>query len=107
MNAQDVRTVRLVINSDQAKQKLDDINKRLEEAQKKKQEAFERGDAEGISVYTKEIRKLEREARKMQTRAAWVFKANRRCRRLKREQTARNLAKRLTMSQNLPNFTLL
>ena len=81
MNAQDVRTVRLVINSDQAKQKLDDINKRLEEARKKKQEAFERGDAEGISVYTKEIQKLEREARKMQTRAQVV------------ERTLRNLDK--------------
>ena len=79
MNAQDVRTVRLVINSDQAKQKLDDINKRLEEARKKKQEAFERGDAEGISAYTKEIQKLEREARKMQTRAQVV------------ERTLRNL----------------
>ena len=81
MNAQDVRTVRLVINSDQAKQKLDDINKRLEEARKKKQEAFERGDAEGISAYTKEIQKLEREARKMQTRAQVV------------ERTLRNLDK--------------
>lgn len=40
MNAQDIKTVKLVINSDQAQQKLDDINKKLETARQKRAEAF-------------------------------------------------------------------
>ena len=74
MNAQDIKTVTLVINSDQAQKKLDDINRRLDAARQKRQEAFDKGDANGITVYSWEIRRLEREAARMQSRAQTVAK---------------------------------
>ena len=50
MNAQDVKTVTLVINSDQAKKKLDALVQQLDDARKKRREAFDKGDAKGIEV---------------------------------------------------------
>ena len=74
MNAQDIKTVKLVINSDQAQQKLDDINKKLETARQKRAEAFERGDAKTLQTYTREVKNLERQAKRMQSRAQTVEK---------------------------------
>lgn len=74
MNAHDIKTVKLVINSDQAQQKLDDINKRLETARQKRAEAFERGDAKALQTYTREVKKLEQQAERMQSRAQTVEK---------------------------------
>ena len=74
MNAQDIKTVKLVINSDQAQQKLDDINKKLETARQKRAEAFERGDGKALQTYTREIKILERQAERMQSRAQTVEK---------------------------------
>lgn len=74
MNAQDFKTVKLVINSDQAQQKLDDINKKLETARQKRAEAFERGDAKALQTYTREVKNLERQAKRMQSRAQTVEK---------------------------------
>ncbi len=74
MNAQDIKTVKLVINSDQAQQKLDDINKKLETARQKRAEAFERGDAKALQTYTREVKNLERQAKRMQSRAQTVEK---------------------------------
>lgn len=55
MNSQDVKTVTLVINSDQTKKKLDQINTKLEVARKKREDAFNKGDANALQAYTKEI----------------------------------------------------
>lgn len=74
MNAHDIKTVKLVINSDQAQQKLDDINKRLETARQKRAEAFERGDGKAMQTYTREVKKLEQQAERMQSRAQTVEK---------------------------------
>ncbi len=74
MTNEDIKTVRLIINSEQAAKKLDEINSKLETARQKKQEALEKMDAKGIEVYSKEIRKLEREQQKMQTRAEGITK---------------------------------
>lgn len=74
MNAHDIKTVKLVINSDQAQQKLDDINKRLETARQKRAEAFERGDGKALQTYTREVKKLEQQAERMQSRAQTVEK---------------------------------
>lgn len=74
MNAQDFKTVKLVINSDQAQQKLDDINKKLETARQKRAEAFERGDGKALQTYTREVKNLERQAERMQSRAQTVGK---------------------------------
>lgn len=54
------------------KQKLNEINKQLETARRKKAEAFDKGDAKGLQVYTQEINRLERQAARMQTRAQTV-----------------------------------
>lgn len=74
MNSQDIKTVTLVINSDQAKKKLEDISKRMEAVRAKREEAFSKGDAKGIEVYTRELRNLERQAARMQGRAQTVEK---------------------------------
>lgn len=74
MNAQDIKTVKLIINSDQAQQKLDDINKKLETARQKRAEAFERGDGKALQTYTREVKNLERQAERMQSRAQTVGK---------------------------------
>lgn len=74
MNAQDIKTVKLVINSDQAQQKLDDINKKLETARQKRAEAFERGDGKALQTYTREVKNLERQTERMQSKAQTVEK---------------------------------
>lgn len=52
MNNNDIKTVTLTINSEQAQRKLDDINRRLEQARIKRQDAFERGDDKALQAYT-------------------------------------------------------
>lgn len=52
MNNNDIKTVTLTINSEQAQRKLDDINRRLEQARIKRQDAFERGDGKALQAYT-------------------------------------------------------
>lgn len=51
MNNNDIKTVTLTINSEQAQRKLDDINRRLEQARLKRQDAFERGDGKALQAY--------------------------------------------------------
>lgn len=51
MNNNDIKTVTLTINSEQAQRKLDDINRRLEQARLKRQDAFERGDGKAPQAY--------------------------------------------------------
>ncbi len=74
MNSQDVKTVTLVINSDQAKKKLEEINLKLEAARRKRQEAFDNGDAKGLQAYTREVKNLESQAARLQARAQTVAK---------------------------------
>lgn len=64
----DIKTVQLIVNSEQANKKLDEINQKLDVAKQKKLDAFKVGDAKGIEVYSKEIQKLERQLTKAQTR---------------------------------------
>ena len=74
MNNNDIKTVTLAINSEQAQRKLDEINKRLEEARKKKSEAFDRGDGKALQAYAKEIKSLEAQSARLQSRASTVKK---------------------------------
>lgn len=74
MNSNDIKTVTLAINSEQAQRKLDEINKRLEEARKKKLEAFDRGDGNALQAYAKEIKSLEAQSARLQSRASTVTK---------------------------------
>ena len=70
----DIKTVTLAINSEQAQRKLDEINKKLEEARKKKSEAFDRGDGKALQAYAKEIKSLEAQGARLQSRASTVKK---------------------------------
>ena len=69
-----IKTVTLAINSEQAQRKLDEINKKLEEARKKKSEAFDRGDGKALQAYAKEIKSLEAQSARLQSRASTVKK---------------------------------
>lgn len=51
LNNNDIKTVTLTINSEQAQRKFDDINRRLEQARLKRQDAFERGDGKALQAY--------------------------------------------------------
>lgn len=51
MNNNDIKTVTLTINSEQAQRKLDDINRRLKQTRLKRQDAFERGDGKALQAY--------------------------------------------------------
>ncbi|MBO5135617.1 MAG: hypothetical protein J6C15_10775 [Bacteroidaceae bacterium] len=70
----DIKTVQLIVNSEQAKSKIAELNKQLDIAKQKKLDAFEVGDAKGIEVYSKEIQKLERQLTKAQTRGENITK---------------------------------
>ena len=72
MNNNDIKTVTLTINSEQAQRKLDDINRRLEQARIKRQDAFERGDGKALQAYAKEIKSLETQATRLSSRAQTV-----------------------------------
>nr|DAU78163.1 MAG TPA: tail tape measure protein [Caudoviricetes sp.] len=74
MNNNDIKTVTLTINSEQAQRKLDDINRRLEQARLKRQDAFERGDGKALQAYAKEIKSLETQASRLSSRAQTVEK---------------------------------
>ena len=74
MNNNDIKTVTLTINSEQAQHKLDDINRRLEQARLKRQDAFERGDGKALQAYAKEIKSLETQATRLSSRAQTVEK---------------------------------
>ena len=74
MNTNDIKTIELVVNAEQARQKLDEINKQLDVARKKKEEAFNKGDNKGYVNASKEVRRLEREVAKVETRAQGVTK---------------------------------
>lgn len=74
MNNNDIKTVTLTINSEQAQRKLDDINRRLEQARLKRQDAFDRGDGKALQAYAKEIKSLETQATRLSSRAQTVEK---------------------------------
>lgn len=48
MNNNDIKTITLTINSEQSQRKLDDINRWLEQARLKRQDAFDRGDGKAL-----------------------------------------------------------
>lgn len=74
MNTNDIKTIELVVNAEQARQKLDEINKQLDVARKKKEEAFNKGDNKGYVTASKEVQRLEREVAKVETRAQGMAK---------------------------------
>lgn len=75
MTSTDIKTIELIVNSEQAKKRLDELNQRLTTMKQKREEALGKGDSRGLQVYTKEIQKIEREIRRTESRATTMSRA--------------------------------
>ena len=75
MTSKDIKTVELIVNSDQAKAKLEELNKKLDTMKQKREDALNHGDSKALSVYTREVSKLEKEIQRTETRAQGMSKA--------------------------------
>ena len=69
MTSTEIKTIELIVNSEQAKKRLDDLNQRLTVMKQKRDEALNKGDSKGLQIYTREIQKIEREIRNTESRA--------------------------------------
>ena len=69
MTSTEIKTIELIVNSEQAKKRLDDLNQRLTVMKQKRDEALNKGDSKGLQIYTREVQKLEREIRNTESRA--------------------------------------
>ena len=75
MTSKDIKTVELIVNSDQAKAKLEELNKKLDTMKQKREDALNRADSKALSVYSREVSKLEKEIQRTETRAQGMSKA--------------------------------
>ena len=75
MTSTDIKTIELIVNSEQAKKRLDELSQRLTTMKQKREEALGKGDSKGLQVYTKEIQKIEREIRRTKSRANTMTRA--------------------------------
>lgn len=75
MNNADIKTIQLLVNSEQAAKRLDDLKSRLVTIKQKKDEAFEKGDATAFALYSKELTKTQREIAKVETKAQTLTRA--------------------------------
>ena len=75
MNNADIKTIQLLVNSEQAAKRLDDLKSRLVTIKQKKDEAFEKGDATAFAIYSKEMAKTQREIAKVETKAQTLTRA--------------------------------
>ncbi len=57
MNNQEIKTVVLSIDSEQAKTKLTELTKRFDVIRQKRESALNMGDATGVRIYTQEAKK--------------------------------------------------
>lgn len=69
---EDVRIVKLLVNNDDAKAKLDELENKKERLKDGLENAIKVGDSRKIADYTKELSKTERELKRMQSRAVSV-----------------------------------
>ena len=75
MNSTEIKTIELIVNSEQARKRLDELKTKLEHIRTKRQEAFEKGDSQAFTLYSKELRKVEREMERTETKAATMTRA--------------------------------
>lgn len=75
MNNADIKTIQLLVNSEQAAKRLDDLKSRLVTIKQKKDEAFEKGDATAFALYSKEMAKTQREIAKVETKTQTLTRA--------------------------------
>lgn len=75
MNSTEIKTIELIVNSEQARKRLDELKTKLETIRTKRQEAFEKGDSKAFTLYSKELRRVEREMERTETKAATMTRA--------------------------------
>lgn len=75
MTNTEIKTIQLIVNSEQAAKRLDDLKARLVTIKQKKDEAFEKGDATAFALYSKEMAKTQREIAKVETKAQTLTRA--------------------------------
>lgn len=75
MTNTEIKTIQLLVNSEQAAKRLDDLKSRLVTIKQKKDEAFEKGDATAFALYSKEMTKTQREIAKVETKAQTLTRA--------------------------------
>lgn len=75
MTNTEIKTIQLLVNSEQAAKRLDDLKARLVTIKQKKDEAFEKGDATAFALYSKEMAKTQREIAKVETKAQTLTRA--------------------------------
>lgn len=69
MNNTEIKTVELIVNSEQARKKLDELNQKLTQMKAKREQALERGDSKAIQAYAREMKKLETQIQKTESKA--------------------------------------
>ena len=69
MTDRDIKTIELIINNEQAKKRLEELKVRFEDLKVKREKALNAGDSKGLEVYTREMRKVEKEMQRIETRA--------------------------------------
>jgi TP901 family phage tail tape measure protein len=69
MNNTEIKTVELIVNSEQARKKLDELNQKLTQMKAKREQALERGNSKAIQAYAREMKKLETQIQKTESKA--------------------------------------
>ena len=75
MTSTEIKTIELIVNSEQARKRLDELKTKLEQLKTKREEALERGDSRAFSLYSKEIKKVEKEIERTETKAETLGRA--------------------------------
>ena len=75
MTSTEIKTIELIVNSEQARKRLDELKAKLEQLKTKREEALERGDSRAFSLYSKEIKKVEKEIERTETKAEAMTRA--------------------------------
>lgn len=75
MTSTEIKTIELIVNSEQARKRLDELKTKLEQLKTKREEALDRGDSRAFSLYSKEIKKVEKEIERTETKAESMTRA--------------------------------
>ena len=75
MTSTEIKTIELIVNSEQARKRLDELKNKLEQLKTKREEALEKGDSRAFALYSKEIKKVEKEIERTETKAETMTRA--------------------------------
>lgn len=75
MTSNEIKTIELIVNSEQARKRLDELKTKLEQLKTKREEALEKGDSRAFALYSKEIKKVEKEIERTETKAETLGRA--------------------------------